>query len=216
MRTVPEIVESIVRKSPYLEEGLVLGIINHSALARHILKEVQQETMKPVQAGAVIVALNRLSRRVELRSRKRRSVFRTAPDLIVRLHLFEVTYANSRALLQKHIRLFERMRAMPQYFLTVTRGINETTIVASRERKEHVLGVCRGETLVSQIDHLASVTVLLPRGTASIPGIYSYLLKAIAWEGINVVEVVSTLNELTVVLEETMIDAAFSIIKRLF
>jgi hypothetical protein len=216
MRTVPEIVGGIVRKSPYLEEGLALGIINHSALARHILKDVRQEAMKPVQAGAVIVALNRLTRTVGVRTRKQRSVFRTTPDLIVRLHLFEVTYANSRALVQKQIRLFEGMRALPQYFLTVTRGINETTIVASRERKAHVLAVCRGETLESQIDHLASVTVLLPSGTATIPGIYSHILKALAWEGLNVVEVVSTLNELTVVLEERLIDTAFSIMKRLF
>jgi hypothetical protein len=57
---------------------------------------------------------------------------------------------------------------------------------------------------------------MLPPGTTQIPGIYSYLLKALAWEGINVVEVVSTLNEFTIVLEEGMIDDAFSIIKRLF
>ena len=57
---------------------------------------------------------------------------------------------------------------------------------------------------------------MLPPGTAQIPGIYSQLLKSLAWEGINVVEVVSTLNELTIVLEEERIDAAFSIIKRLF
>jgi hypothetical protein len=33
---------------------------------------------------------------------------------------------------------------------------------------------------------------------------------------LNVVEVVSTLNEFTIVLEERVIDAAFAIIKRLF
>ncbi len=47
-------------------------------------------------------------------------------------------------------------------------------------------------------------------------GIYGNILKALAWEGINVSEVVSTLKELTIVLEEKLIDAAFSIIKRLF
>ena len=216
MRTVPEAVESIVRKSPYLEDGLALGILNHSALARLIRKDVESETMKRVQTGAVMVAINRLARTLEAKSRRRRRIFRKAPDLIVRLQLFEVTCANSRNLVQKQIKLFERMGSHPHYFLTVTRGINETTIVASREIRDWVLSVCKGEIVVSKIDHLASVTVMLPPGTALIPGIYSYILKALAWEGLNVVEVVSTLNELTVVLEEKLIDAAFTIIKRLF
>jgi len=216
MRTVPEIVTSIVRRSPYLEDSLASGILNHSALARLIRKDVEREAMKRVQTGAVIVAIHRLSRLLEGRARRRRNVFRKAPDLIVRLQLFEVTYGNSRPLVQKQIRLFERMRSRPHCFLTVTRGINETTIIASRELRDAVLSLCRDESLVSRIDHLASVTVMLPPGTTQIPGIYSYLLKALAWEGINVVEVVSTLNEFTIVLEEGMIDDAFSIIKRLF
>ncbi|MEW5901811.1 MAG: aspartate kinase, partial [Acidobacteriota bacterium] len=70
--------------------------------------------------------------------------------------------------------------------------------------------------MISQIDGLSSVTVLLPRGTARVPGVYSYILKFLAWEGINVVEVVSTLNEFTIILEEKNIDSSFSIIKRIF
>jgi hypothetical protein len=216
MLTIPDIVQSLVRKSPFLEEALAAGLVNHSALARLIKKEVEREAQKRVQSGAVVVAVNRLARSVQGKAKRQRSVFRRTPDLIVRLNLFEVTYANSRAFLPKQVKLFERLSARPQFFLTVTRGINETTIIASRELREHILTVCRGETLISQIDQLASVTVMLAPGTALIPGVYSYILKALAWEGLNVVEVVSTLNEFTIVLEDKNVSAAFSIIKALF
>jgi hypothetical protein len=216
MRTVPEIVAVIVRKSPFLEEGLGLGILNHSALARLIRPEVEREAQKRVRDGAVIVALNRLSRILPRRTKPARRVFRTAPDLNVRLSLFEVTYANSEDLVRKQKALLERRTGRTPYFLTFTRGINETTIIASRELRESILAVCRGERLIAQIDKLASVTVMLPPGTALIPGVYSYILKALAWEGFNIVEVVSTLNEFTIVLEDKTVDAAFSVIKRLF
>ncbi len=216
MRTVPDIVRSLVGKSPFLEEALAAGLINHSALARSLRKEVEREAQKRVQPGAVVVAVNRLARSLEAKAKKQRSVFRRTPDLIVRLNLFEVTYANSRAFLLKQVKLFESLRARPQFFLTVTRGINQTTIIASRELREHVLTVCRGESLISRIDQLASVTVMLPPGTALIPGVYSYILKALAWEGLNVVEVVSTLDDFTIVLEDKNVSAAFSVIKRLF
>ncbi len=216
MRTIPDIVQFLIRKSPFLEEGLNAGVINHSALARLIKKEVEREAMKRVHSGAVIMAVNRLARSVQAKAKKQRSAFRQAPDLILRLHLFEVTYANSRAFLLKQVKLVERMSARPHFFLTVTRGINETTVIASREMKEYILTVCRGERLISRIDQLASITVMLPPGTALIPGAYSYILKALAWEGLNVVEVVSTFNEFTLVLEDKNVNAAFSIIKRLF
>jgi hypothetical protein len=216
MRTVPEIVAAIVRKTPFLEEGLSLGVLNHSALARLIRADVGREAMKPIQAGAVIVALNRLAGTIRKKSRPSRRVFRNAPDLIVRLHLVEITYGNSPGLPLRQKTLIEKAGGRSPYFLTFTRGINETTIIASQELEPRILAVCKGERLVDRMASLASVTVMLPPGTALIPGVYSYILKALAWEGLNVVEVVSTLNEFTIVLEERVIDAAFALIKRLF
>ncbi len=216
MRSVPEIVADIVRRTPYLEEGLALGILNHSALARLLRPDVEREAQKPVRAGAVIVALNRLSGTVRKKARPSRRVFRNAPDLIVRLHLVEITYGNSPALPLKEKVLLEKAGGRSPFFLTFTRGINETTIIASRELKARILDVCKGEHLIETMDDLASVTVMLPAGTSLIPGVYSYILKALAWEGLTVVEVVSTLNEFTLILEERVIDAAFALIKRLF
>jgi hypothetical protein len=216
MVTVPEIVEKIVKKSPFLDEALALGILNNSALARLIKPEVEREAMKEIQEGAVVVALNRLSQKIRKRAGSQRKIFRSAPDLIVRSNLIEMTYANSKSLVLKQKKLLEEMSGRHNYFLTFTQGINETTIIASKELKKKVLATFREEKLASQIENLSSVTVLLPQGTSLIPGVYSYILKALAWEGINVVEVVSTLNEFTIILEDQSIDSSFSIIKRLF
>lgn len=216
MITIPEVVEQIIKKSPFLDEALAMGVVNLSGLARLIKPDVEREAMKKVQDGAVIVALNRLSRKIGRKVRRQRSVFRTAPDLTVRSNLVEITYANSERLVARQKRLLDELSGKKNYFLTITQGIHETTIIASRELKEKILASFRGEKMINRIESLSSVTVLLPPRTALIPGVYSYILKALAWEGINIVEVVSTLNELTIVLEDKTIDLAFAIIKRLF
>lgn len=216
MRTIAEALSGIIRRSPYLEEALGLGLVNHSALARHLRPEVEREVMKKVKDGALVVALNRLARTLGAREGRPRGLFRKAPDLIVRLNLFEATYANSESLAQRQRKLLESLSPRAPFFVTFTRGINETTTVASRELRDRILAAFKGETLLSQIGGLASVTVMLPKGTALIPGVYSYILKALAWEGINVVEVVSTLNEFTIIIEDRKIDSAFAVIKRLF
>jgi len=216
MLTVPEIVGKVVKKSAFLDEALALGILNISALARLIKPEVEREAMKKIQEGAVIAALNRLSQKIEKKAKNQRKIFRSAPDLIVRSNLMEMTYFNSKSLVLRQKKLLEEMSGRHNYFLTFTQGINETTIIASKELKKKVLAAFKEEKLSAQIESLSSVTVLLPQGTSLIPGVYSYILKALAWEGINVVEVVSTLNEFTIVLDDRNIDSSFSIIKRLF
>jgi len=216
MITIPEVVAKIIKKSLYLEEALALGLINLSALARFIKPDVEREAMKEVKDGAVIVALNRLSRKTVKRARRLKSVFRNAPDLTVRSNLMEVTYANAERLLLRQKKLLDQLGGKPGYFLTVTQGINETTIIASRELKEKILAIFKGERIIARIENLSSITVLLPRGTALVPGVYSYILKSLAWEGINIVEVVSTLDEFTLILEDKNIDQAFSLIKKLF
>jgi len=117
MITIPESVERIIRKSPYMEEALALGILNLSAVARLIRPEIEKETMKGVKDGAVIVSLNRLSRRILKKTKRTRSAFRAAPDLIVRSNLFEMTFANSDELPMKQKKLqyltkFPGMRGM--------------------------------------------------------------------------------------------------------
>ena len=71
------------------------------------------------------------------------------------------------------------------------------------------------ERLKSNTKDLASVTVKLPLINTEIYGIYYYILKHLAWDGINIVEIVSTSNEFTVVVKQDDIDKAFKILMQL-
>jgi len=216
MISIPEAVEEIVRRSPSLADGMSRGVLNLSALARVIRPEVERSAMKPVSDGAVIMALNRLARRVSGRESERDAIFQSAPDLMVRSNLMEITFANSGNLTSLQMELMDRVGVRREPFLTVTRGIFETTIIAARELEPVIDEVFRDERALAKIEGLTSLTVQLPPGTARVPGVYGFLLQSLAWEGINVVEVVSTLNELTIILPDDGIDRAFSVIKALF
>ena len=64
MKTIQEVVESTIRKTPFIEEALNEKLINVSSLARIILPEVSQTLKKDVKVGAVMMAINRLHRQV--------------------------------------------------------------------------------------------------------------------------------------------------------
>ena len=61
MKTIQEVVETTIRKTPFIEEALHEKLINVSSLARIILPEVSNVLKKNVKVGAVMMAINRLS-----------------------------------------------------------------------------------------------------------------------------------------------------------
>jgi len=201
MITISETVENIVRKSPFLEEALARGLINLSALAREIKPEIEKELMKKATEGAIVMALKRLSAKIKQVQKKEVHWFASSPDLMVRSNLTEITIANSSTMLQKLRKLLEQIRFNENYFLTITQGIYETTIIVSKNLEDKLKKIFAGEKIISKFENLSSITIQLPEGSTRIPGIYSFILKALAWEGINLVEVVSTCNEFTMILE---------------
>jgi hypothetical protein len=55
----------------------------------------------------------------------------------------------------------------------------------------------------------------LPSENADVSGIYYFVLKKIAWEGINISDIISTMHEFTIIVDDLNIDRTFSILKNL-
>lgn len=216
MIRVSDAVADIVKRSPLLEEGLSRGLINVSALARDIRPRVEKRTFKDVTEGAIVMALKRLSKDLAAQ-RHSTTVFQIAPDMIVRSNLFELTVRNAPSLPAKQPLLAALVTAQnSQHFLTVTSGVFETTIIASealRTRIEHILSA---EHRVHDIPDLASITIRLNDAFLEVPGSIAQILKYIAWEGVNIIEVVSTYLELTIILRQNDTDRAFAVLKGSF
>lgn len=87
MLTIPNAVEEVIKKKPFLEGALVEGLINLSALARQLKPEIEKQVGKTVNDSAVIMALNRLVPRLELMSAmKFKKLLRTSvTSLFVRI-----------------------------------------------------------------------------------------------------------------------------------
>jgi hypothetical protein len=45
MIAIPEVVEKVIKTSPFLEESIFQGIVNYSALARIMKPQIEEETM---------------------------------------------------------------------------------------------------------------------------------------------------------------------------
>jgi aspartokinase len=118
--------------------------------------------------------------------------------------------------LAKQNELLTRIKDKQDTFCTVSQGVLETTIIVSKNVEETVEEIFGDEKRISNFRNLSSITIKLPKETVDTPGAYYTILALLAWEGINVVEVVSTYTELTVIFRDEDVDKAFSTLKRAF
>jgi hypothetical protein len=211
--TIVEAVDIYLRQSPFLEEALADNLINISSLARSIRPFIEDKLRKPVKEGAIIVAISRREPsyyyKVNLGIK---GFMNNLGDIIVRSDLRDFTFANSESLMNSVGTLIRRVSADKEVFVTASRGIYETTIIVSRSVETLITEIFSAEKMLGEQSKLSSVTIRLPKNNTEISGVYYFILKKIAWGGINIVEVISTTNEFTLVVSEDLVHRALGIL----
>ena len=216
MKTISSCVNKILVSRPYLEEALSRDIINYSALAKDLNHIVSEMLRKPVKNGAITMALRRYKPPLDFQSEYFiKNVFKNLGDITVRSNLSDFTFQNSGTLINSHSKVLKKISSNHQIFYAFTRGIFESNIIISTSEKNNVTEVFNDEKLIGIKDSLSSITLNLPKGNSKIVGLYYQIFKRLAWDNITLYEIISTTNEFTILVEEHLVDKAFSIIKGL-
>ena len=216
MKSLGKITEELINKSPFLREAMSENLINISSLARKLRPEIEKIAEKEVNEGAIVMAIKRMPpgyyHQLDL---KIKNVMGEIGDILVRSNLASFTFENSDTLKEKQLEVVNILNRENDSFFAITRGITETTIIVNSIHTEKITSLFKKEKLTTESQNLASVTVKLPSINIKLHGVYYYILKHLAWDGINITEIISTSNEFTTVVSQSDIDRAFSILMKL-
>jgi aspartokinase len=169
-----------------------------------------------VKEGAIVMAIKRMTPGLYHRLNiKITNVMGDLGDFLVRSNLSDFTYENSESLKNRQADLIHEINKENDSFFALCKGVSETTFIVNTQHEDLIKRMFNGEKLKSHTSDLASVTVKLPMVNTEIYGIYYYILKHLAWEGINIVELVSTSNEFTIVVKQDDVDKAFKILMQI-
>lgn len=213
MKTIAEVVETEVSKMPFIEEAMHVDLINLSSLARQIKPQIEKELLKEVKDGAIIMALKRYTHNgTGAASLKAKDVGKYFGEIFVRSGLITNTYANSPTLVERQIDLLLTVEKSDDAYCSFKQGMFEKTLILSENMKQKADQIFSKEKFISGKSSLCSATVKLTSSNVEVYGLYYYIFKRIAWKGINVVEVVSTANEFTVIVDQNDINNTFSVL----
>lgn len=214
MITVPEATQIIIKRSRYLSEAISKDIINHSSLARYIKPEIEEMLIKKVSLSSIIMALKRLQKELKPHS-SYKNIFKSAPTMLLRSNLVELNIGNSESLKNKYEKILS-LNDSNRYLLLLSKNANETTIIISNNLYVDTKNILKEETIISEFKNLSSISTQLPKDAIKSPGVFYFFLKSLAWEGINILEIISSYSEFTLIFEDKEVNKAFSILKSLF
>lgn len=213
MVTIAHLVEKIVEKKPFLEEAVARGIINYAALADTLQPDIEKELKQKVKTSAIMMALRRLAEKLEKKLAVQIKFKDT--DITIKSDLFETTVLKSPSVMSNIRKMYDLIDVSKGDFLTVTHGIYEITVISNKKYKDKIPKILASEKIIKTIDKLSSLTLKIPVEAVETPGFFYVVTKALNWENINIVEIVSTLTELTFIIKEDDTARAFETLKQL-
>jgi hypothetical protein len=216
MLKVSDIVYDLVKKSPFIAEALSEGLINTSALARLYQDDVESKLGKKVKQGSIIMAINRMNMgSIDYERRKLIAFFSKLRDMLVRTSLVDYTFKYSNSVPSKLSTLLDVVSNKTDVFCTYSQGVAECTVIVTETMAIELEQIFKAEQVIAKEINLSAITLLLPAENRTLSGIYYFILKELAWQDINVVEVISTSNEFTIVVNSKDLDRTFAAVNNL-
>lgn len=200
MKSVPEAVRSLIQSDDVAWQAFQSGILNLRAYAEQIQPVVEERCWKSVQLGTIVVALSRFRAEAQETS-PLKPQFRIS-SFSVRRNIAVLSYDRA-AVSQAELPTF--FAHSPDSLQAVTIGAHEVTYILPTSEAESVGKDIPAEPK-SFLDHAVAVTVRLPADLLREPNLIYALLARVAVLDIDVIEIVSTHSEITIVTHEEQLE----------
>ncbi|MBP9700552.1 hypothetical protein KBD71_04700 [Candidatus Woesebacteria bacterium] len=199
MRTITQAVREILLSSDVAQEALSLQILNLSAYAKHIQPEVEKLTWKEVKPGTITVALFRLQSEFGKLSLLRPQV--KIDTLSIQTDLVDLSFEKTEVLLSRIPTLHTTLLHTPRTVFVQTVGMHEVTYIASRGLQDGIISHL-GQPVKCIHENLVGISMGFDDSYLLVPNTIYTLISSVASKRINIIEIVSTLTELMVVVDQ--------------
>jgi len=195
-------------------EGLVRGVLHHGKAAKHLRAELEARLDKEVTDASVIMALRRLESTIASREQQTDS-HPVDFEISIQTHIRDFNVVKTPALLSRLDTLYGLIRPSRSDFLNITIGSHEVSITVSDKHRDAAREFLAGEEVRQERGELVALTLHFADDFIKTPGILYQSLRELAWAGINIFEIISTLTELTVVVSSSDSTRGFEALQRL-
>lgn len=209
-RSVAERVRAFIGRNPSIGDGLRLGIVNQSALARLISREEGISNLEAIAAACKRAPQRKVRghREAAVHGVLRRSRIET------RSRVATLTLGRSSQVLLRLSRMAKELLEEGGLFRLI-QGSQGTVVILDDDDVERVVKELPRDQVLKVRRGLVEVGVVSPESIEEVPGIMSRLSSALAAADLNVLQVMSCYTDTLFIVEERDMVGTFETLRNI-
>jgi aspartokinase len=216
MVTISHIVKKLVHEQPFVEDALAKGIISVANYSEKLIPKIERELGKKVEHAAVVMALRRYSEEIALHRKKSRQ-FDYSGEILVKTNICDFNVVKSPTLMTKLRTIQNLVNIERGDTLNYITGNNEVSIIINEKYSKKLSKFLKGEKILNkEFDLIALTIIFTSEGFLYTPGIIFNAVRKLAWNNVNIYEVISTMTELTFIISNKDSMKAFDVLQEIF
>lgn len=204
------VVRDYIDTHPSIKDGMRMGIINLSALARKIMDE---KGLKSEEAALMACRRYELDPKARINEEAILKVLRRS-KLEIRTKVVTMTVRPSWHMYGKLEKTMSAMRGR-DHNLHVIQGTGSVTLIMDGAVAKEVGDILGEEEILKSQKDLVELIVNSPDVIEDVPGILSFLSSSLSSKGINFLEVISCYKDTMFVIEQKDMMAAFDTLNQI-
>lgn len=205
MIKISEAIKEIVEKNPNVKFSLFHGFINLTQFAAFIKPTVEARVKKEVQVSALVMALSRLQKKLEVVGEWQNNF--KVKSLNIASGLAVVAFEKND-LIHEKISLFYKKVRREESKISLTEGNSEITLIFEQNFRA-LLSKMIEDNPLEDLQDISSISLKFDLEYSETPGFLYNVLQRLAFQGVNVIEVSSTFTELIVYVKSGEASLAF-------
>jgi aspartokinase len=214
MVTISHIVNKLVDERIYLHEALSKGIASYGSVAKHLKTEIEKELGKEVEHSAIVTALRRYSEK--LTTKLKDVKFNTKnSEVNLKTHIIDINVVKTQELFDKLKRFYDLINFEKGDILHIIYGRTHVAIVTNERYKEKILNLLQNQKIKKIEENLVALSFTVGKERIDKPGVLFQITRNLAWENINVIEIISVDVDITFIVEKKDANKGYNALERL-
>ena len=199
MVTISHVIQDVLKRHVLMQEAIGQGIVSYNKLATILKPEIEEELGREVKLSAVVMALRRNAE--NLKKTPSQPTFSYSIETI-KTDISYIILEESHTLLSKLENIYSIIDFKKGGILNIIQGNYEVGIIINHKYKEKLLDILYEEKVLETVDDLVSISLTYSKDFIFSPGIIYDVTRFLAWESINVIDIILTKTELSIIVDK--------------
>ncbi len=210
-------VKEIINRSPFISEMLIQEVISYSNLAQFIKPKVEALYGGSVSSAAIVMAVRRYTTELKKMNHLEKKSRKIDYEISMKTNIYDVNIRRTPSFINNIASLYSLVESGNGDFINISIGEYEIVITISDKYRKELDDMLARETVINSEEDMVAITISFKDNNfLETPGITYLATRKLAWENINIYEIVSTLNVLTFIIKKKDSLEAYGVLQAFF